>query len=72
MLFLGGLMKEVSRKVLYQQGCFSRVAIWYEGHQKGINGIFTWGYQGEKQTMVVKDIIKPSIIYSKMAIREAA
>jgi len=52
-------MQEVGRQVIYQQGCFSRVKIWYAGHIKGINGILTHGWQGEEQTMVTRDVIMP-------------
>ena len=52
-------MKEVGREVIYSQGCFSRVNIWYAGHIKGIGGILTHGWRGEEQTMVRKDIITP-------------
>ena len=49
-------MKEVGREVIFQQGCFSRCRIWYAGHICGINGKFVYGWRGEKQTMVCKDI----------------
>jgi hypothetical protein len=56
-------MKEVGRQILYQQGCFSRQKIWYEGHTRGIKGTFTWGWQGEPQTVVTKDIITPLVVF---------
>ena len=52
-------MKEVGREVIYQQGCFSRVRIWYDGHIKGIKGVLTHGFRGEEQTMVTRDVIMP-------------
>jgi len=56
-LFWGCAMQEVGREVIYTQGCFSRVRIWYAGWIPGIHGIFTHGWRGEEQTMVQKDII---------------
>jgi hypothetical protein len=51
--------EEVGREVLYQQGCFSMVRIWYNGHVPNINGIFTYGWRREKQTVVTKSVITP-------------
>ena len=57
-------MHEVGRQVIYTQGCFSRVRIWYAGHIKGVNGVFTRGWKGEDQTMVQKDIIMPVAVFN--------
>ena len=66
-------MQEVGREVIFQQGCFSRVCIWYAGHIKGIGGVLTHGWCGEEQTMVVRDIIKPVATFVvKEVLREVA
>ena len=52
-------MREIGREVIFQQGCFTRARIWYDGWIPNINGTFTRGWRDEKQTMVVRDIIMP-------------
>jgi hypothetical protein len=56
-------MKIVGRQILHEQGCYSRQRVWYEGHIRGINGIWTWGFQGEPQTMKEIDVIKPLVVF---------
>ena len=66
-------MQEVGRVVLYSQGSFSRVRIWYSGWIPNINGLFTRGWRGEKLTMITRDIIQPvGTFYVKEVLREMA
>jgi hypothetical protein len=53
------MLFEIGRQVIYQQGCFSRIKIWYDGWIPNIHGVFTRGWQNEKQTVVSKDAITP-------------
>ena len=47
----------VSEEVLYQSGCFKVVRRWYEGwHDFGDR---TFGWNGEKQTVVWKTVVGP-------------
>ena len=54
-------MREVGRQVLYQQGCYSWVKIWYTGFIPGIHGLYTRGWQNEPQTVVTKSVITPTV-----------
>ena len=64
-------MREVGRQVIYQQGCYTRVRIWYAGHITGIGGMLTLGFRGEQQTVVVRDLIEPQGII-EVALRKVA
>ena len=64
-------MNESGRQVLYEQGCFQRVKIWYEGHQKEINGVLTIGWKGEWLTMVTRDLITPCTVFDVRESSEA-
>ena len=56
-------MIEIGRQTVCEQGSFSLVKIWYEGHIPNIKGTFTTGYQGEKLTMVYVECIRPLRTY---------